>query len=58
MSSVRAAQQALEWAEKKKAQLDRAQQLREERKANIVRAGEHQLGGGGGPSSQGYSGGG
>jgi hypothetical protein len=49
-----ASQQAADWAQKKKQQLERAQQLQEERKANKMRVAEHSIAG---PSSaqSGYS---
>ena len=40
MSRRNASVEASEWAEKKKQQLERAKQLREERKTSLVRAAE------------------
>ena len=56
MSTVRggASQQAADYAEKKRLQQERAQQLREERKHNMMRVAEHQIVGGG-TSTGGFS---
>lgn len=52
MSRRNASVDAQEWAEKKKQQLERAKQLREERKSNMVRVAEDQILG---TSSKGFS---